>query len=206
MSQKSITKTITSGSLIFPQTTTFVLPSYAPLDENSYFPNGYHIGDFIQLIYLVRCEHPLHKSSLFTQLTDCEQSTKHTYIKAGYLNLNDIDLCIIVSILITSRCYQNQNNVSWCSQNYNNVSLSEIHRSLLYGFDLSWFSFMCKYCKGGIWNCYQLSDGLVDCGHSQLYYKWGKITALQVQDFISIVDTFLCSWICSVHLGFLPIT
>ncbi|KAG6390136.1 hypothetical protein SASPL_151618 [Salvia splendens] len=158
------------------------LPSY-PLDEDIFF--SIMFPDFEHLIYLVRCEHPLHNSSLFTQLTDCEQSTKYTYIKLGNLTPNDIDnMCTIVSILTTSGCLQYLNNVSLdpisrCSQILNNASLSEIYQSLLYGFDMSWWSFMCSYCKGGTWGCSPISDGLVDCGHplSQQYYKWGKIIA-----------------------------
>ncbi|XP_042035883.1 putative cysteine-rich receptor-like protein kinase 12 [Salvia splendens] len=153
------------------------LPSY-PLDEDIFF--SIMFPDFEHLIYLVRCEHPLHNSSLFTQLTDCEQSTKYTYIKLGNLTPNDIDnMCTIVSILTTSGCLQYLNNVSLdpisrCSQILNNASLSEIYQSLLYGFDMSWWSFMCSYCKGGTWGCSPISDGLVDCGHplSQQYYKW----------------------------------
>ncbi|KAL1531501.1 putative cysteine-rich receptor-like protein kinase 12 [Salvia divinorum] len=140
------------------------LPSHSLYEENSVFsPMDYYV--FNQPTYLVRCEHPLHNSSLFTQLTDCEQSTEYTYIKVGSLNPNDIDyMCTIVSTLQTF----------WCSQNLTNVSLSEIHQSLLKGFYLSWVSFMCSYCKGGIYkgDCSRISDDTVNCGHSQLYYKW----------------------------------
>ena len=147
------------------------LPSYSLNAENSFFSKFLSDMDSNRPIYLVRCEHPLHNSSNFTELTDCEQSTKYTYIKVGYLNPNDIDyMCTIVSTL----------QIFSCSQNFNNLSLSEIHQRLLYGFDLSWFSFMCSYCKGRTWDCSRISDDLVDCGISQQYYKWGKIIASRV--------------------------
>lgn len=127
-----------------------------------------------QLVNFVSCQYPLVNSSFFAQATSCEQGT-HTYIMVGRrTQFTGMDyMCTLDSIIATS----------WDFTVFNNVSLSEIRQSLLYGFDLSWFSFVCSSkCKSG---CSVMPDGVVACGenHSGLYDNWGK-----------------ASWGCSISL------
>ncbi|XP_057798690.1 probable receptor-like protein kinase At5g20050 isoform X2 [Salvia miltiorrhiza] len=117
-------------------------------------------------IYFMSCEHPLQNSSLSTQVTDCEQG-RHTYIKVGHMRLADVEyMCTIVSVVKTS----------WNFRDLNNVSLSEIHQSLLYGFNLSWWGLACRKCNIAD-GCYVDQHGTVTCGerHSDLYYHWRDV-------------------------------
>ncbi|KAG6412604.1 hypothetical protein SASPL_125287 [Salvia splendens] len=152
--------------------------AYASIDNNTCsFPISSAYGDdyfypyFLerqqsQAISLMSCEYPLHNCSLSNQVTGCGKSSTHTCIKAGQLRPADVEhMCTVDSIVATS----------WNFTDLNNVSLSEIHQSLLYGFKLSWFYFLCQNCSGP--GCSIEPGGLVICGehHSGLYYKWEQI-------------------------------
>ncbi|KAL1531988.1 LEAF RUST 10 DISEASE-RESISTANCE LOCUS RECEPTOR-LIKE PROTEIN KINASE-like 2.1 isoform X1 [Salvia divinorum] len=88
------------------------------------------------------CPNPLKNSSLFTDVTThCASNHSsllprmHAYIKVGHMNASELPhLCTLDLIVMTS----------WPGfKDLNNVSLSEIHQSLLYGFELVF----CPYCK-----------------------------------------------------------
>ncbi|XP_042032066.1 LEAF RUST 10 DISEASE-RESISTANCE LOCUS RECEPTOR-LIKE PROTEIN KINASE-like 2.1 isoform X2 [Salvia splendens] len=81
------------------------------------------------------CPNPMHNSSLFTDVTThCASNhsslppNKHAYIKVGHMNASELPhLCTLDLIVKTS----------WPGfKDLGNVSLSEIHQSLLYGFEL----------------------------------------------------------------------
>lgn len=116
-------------------------------------------------ITFISCAYPLQNSSLLTKVTDCEEGL-HTYLKVGVFNPTDVDyMCTVKAIIATSWNFTDLNDT---------VSLSEIHESLFYGFNLSWFSFVCGYkCRFG---CSVGSNGLFICDKhpSALHYKWGK--------------------------------
>ncbi|CAI9762476.1 unnamed protein product [Fraxinus pennsylvanica] len=80
-----------------------------------------------------RCSHKVYASN------DSNSSTRrYTYVKAGDLNVTDVrDMCSIDIIVMTS----------WPFKDANNLSLSEIRGSLLYGFELSWFTVNSSICK-----------------------------------------------------------
>ncbi|XP_042032942.1 cysteine-rich receptor-like protein kinase 41 isoform X2 [Salvia splendens] len=123
------------------------------------FGNG--LGFKYHLISLVSCEYPLPNSSLFTQLTACEQYSKYTYINVGSMRVKDIGhMCTLDTVLATS----------WDFANWYNVSLSEIHQYLLYGFNLNWNGLICSYGQGGV-DPYML----VNCHRSSLQRKWDYI-------------------------------
>ncbi|KAH6783165.1 hypothetical protein C2S52_008124 [Perilla frutescens var. hirtella] len=88
-------------------------------------------------INLMRCPTPLKNSSLFTDIThDCaSNSSTHTgystYVKVGHMNASEVpQTCELEVIVMTSwKKFKGLNS---------NVSLSEIHDSLLYGFELDY--------------------------------------------------------------------
>ncbi|KAG6390134.1 hypothetical protein SASPL_151616 [Salvia splendens] len=136
----------------------FPIHSSSDYDDNRPFKSGF--GFAYKLISLVSCEHPLRNSSLFTKLTDCEQYSKYTYINVGNMRVKDLDhMCTLDTVLATSWAYQDSEFLS-------NVSLSEIHQSLLYGFNLNWYKLMCLYGKEGV-----DPDELVSCDRSDLQRK-----------------------------------
>ncbi|KAL8538021.1 hypothetical protein ACS0TY_000106 [Phlomoides rotata] len=92
-------------------------------------------------ISLIRCPYPLKNSSLFTQLpTHCHNSSTHTYIKVGDMNVTDVG----------DNCTLYFTHTSWAFKDLEKVSVSEIHDSLLYGFQLSW--------NRGLSNCIEFKD------------------------------------------------
>ncbi|KAL8486885.1 hypothetical protein ACS0TY_023541 [Phlomoides rotata] len=104
----------------------------------------------------MRCPYRLKNSSLFMELsTHCNSST-HTYIKVGHMNATDVgDNCSVDLIVLTS----------WNFKDVKNVSLSEIHQSLLYGFELSLSSQVCTQCNGG-WTCARNEGDILSCSHN----------------------------------------
>ncbi|KAL8550777.1 hypothetical protein ACS0TY_000017 [Phlomoides rotata] len=113
-------------------------------------------------ISLMRCPYPLKNSSLFTELpAPCAPSPTHTYyIKVGHMNFTDVgDNCSVDLIVLTS----------WNFKDVNNISLSEIHHSLLYGFQLTWPLLSCRLCNGR-WQC-SVGNG---CSHFH-DNLWGRI-------------------------------
>ncbi|KAL8538026.1 hypothetical protein ACS0TY_000111 [Phlomoides rotata] len=91
----------------------------------------------------MRCPYPLKNSSLFTHElpTHCHHpsnSSTHSYIKVGHMNVTDVgDMCTVYPTL-----------TSWAFKDLENVSVSEIHDSLLYGFQLYWNHPSCIECYG----------------------------------------------------------
>ncbi|KAL8482988.1 hypothetical protein ACS0TY_025883 [Phlomoides rotata] len=129
---------------------------YFSLDQFSlpYFP--YNNTD----ISLMRCPYPLKNSSLFTHElpTHCHNSSTHTYIKLGDMNATDVgDMCTVYPRL-----------TSWAFKDLENVSVSEIHDSLLYGFQLYWAMGSPNYCitcHGGWIKCPHKMYEVVSCRH-----------------------------------------
>ncbi|KAL8550887.1 hypothetical protein ACS0TY_000097 [Phlomoides rotata] len=112
-------------------------------------------------ISLMRCPYPLKNSSLFTHElpTHCHHpsnSSTHTYIKLGDMNVTDVgDMCTVYPTL-----------TSWAFKDLENVSVSEIHDSLLYGFQLTWNPVSnCIECYG-VWKCRLTEYEVVSCRHS----------------------------------------
>ncbi|KAH6795121.1 hypothetical protein C2S52_005598 [Perilla frutescens var. hirtella] len=132
-------------------------------------PDHYFI-DETHRINFMSCPYPLHNFS--TWHSDCDKALnsshgRHTYIKFGDFLAKDVDyMCTVYAAVPTS----------WNFTDMDNVSLSEIHQSLLYGFELSWFRFLCRKC-GGAGCSVRISDGQIICSlhHSSFYYNWEKI-------------------------------
>ncbi|KAK6161521.1 hypothetical protein DH2020_004902 [Rehmannia glutinosa] len=112
--------------------------------------NGPEITSFITFI---NCPYPVNNSVfLLETAAHCVRENygfsesinrSRTYIKIGDLNGSYVmDMCTIDLILMTSLMGLKDEK---------NVSFSDIHRSLLYGFELSWFNVLCGgKCK----NCF----------------------------------------------------
>lgn len=105
-------------------------------------------------INFIRCPLPLNNSDYnFTDITrDCASNfnsshLRYGYVKVGHMNASEVPRTCGVGVMVMT---------SWEFEDLNNVSLSEIHRSLMYGLEL-----------------YFCSDG-----NSQNY--WGK---LECKDF-----------------------
>ncbi|KAL8550874.1 hypothetical protein ACS0TY_000084 [Phlomoides rotata] len=114
------------------------------------------------IISLIRCPYPLKNSSLFTHElpTNCHHpsnSSTHTYIKViGDLSVTDVgDMCTLYTTA-----------TSWAFKDLENVSVSEIHDSLLYGFQLDWRRAFtnCIECYGGL-KCPRKAYEVVSCRH-----------------------------------------
>ncbi|XP_042032789.1 probable receptor-like protein kinase At5g39020 isoform X2 [Salvia splendens] len=91
-------------------------------------------------INLMSCPNPMKNPSLFTNIsTKCSRMNdrSYSYIKVGHMNASEVPhLCGLDLIAMTS----------WHFHDLKNVSLSEIHHSLLYGFELTF----CNDC--GPWS------------------------------------------------------
>ncbi|KAL1531992.1 rust resistance kinase Lr10-like [Salvia divinorum] len=85
-------------------------------------------------LHLMRCPRPLQNSSLFTDITSrCTSGSGYTYIRVGRLMAPYVKpMCRVEVIVMTA----------WDFKESDNVSLSEIHDSLLYGFELN----VCPWC------------------------------------------------------------
>ncbi|KAL8538010.1 hypothetical protein ACS0TY_000097 [Phlomoides rotata] len=125
-------------------------------------------------ISLMRCPYPLKNSSLFTHElpTNCHHpsnSSTHTYIKVNnMMKVTDVgDNCTLYSTA-----------TSWAFKDFENVSVSEIHDSLLYGFQLHWHQVSnCIKCYGG-WECPPVGSKIskiVSCKHGMLEALWDHI-------------------------------
>ncbi|KAL2550736.1 Protein kinase domain-containing protein [Forsythia ovata] len=99
-------------------------------------------------VTFMSCPYPVN-SSMFLETSHCDNrfyasnasyssTRRYTYVKVGYLNVSDVrDMCSIDLIVMTS----------WPFKDVNNISLSEIHDSLIYGFELSWYAVKISDCK-----------------------------------------------------------
>ncbi|KAK4422797.1 hypothetical protein Salat_1862200 [Sesamum alatum] len=126
---------ITNDSCSFPQ---YSLGSYN-------FKRGYPF-DMVNMntpITLMSCPYPVNSSRWLEidhcadrnySFTDSTSNRRRTYVKFGHFNGLDVkDMCRIERIVMTSLPVKDETS----------FSLSEIHSSLLYGFELSWFSARC---------------------------------------------------------------
>ncbi|KAL1531994.1 hypothetical protein AAHA92_32068 [Salvia divinorum] len=120
---------------IYPSISTDHNPYQFPLSPT--YPYDYE-ATFINLI---SCPIPLKNSSIFTDITTrCSSfngGSRYLYIKVGRMNASEVPhLCGLDLIAMTS----------WEFRDLDNVSLSEIHRSLLYGFELAF----CTVCPASL--------------------------------------------------------
>ncbi|KAL2527430.1 Protein kinase domain-containing protein [Abeliophyllum distichum] len=138
-----------NDSCSFPQ---YSLSRYN-FDNNNYPYSTYNLTNLTNLtisedfpklnwpIIFMSC--PYHvNSSMFLETSHCDNrfyasnasyssTRRYTYVKVGDLNVSDVrDMCSIDLIVMTS----------WPFKDVNNILLSEIHGSLIYGFELSWFA------------------------------------------------------------------
>ncbi|KAK6138655.1 hypothetical protein DH2020_027612 [Rehmannia glutinosa] len=103
--------------------------------------------DITSFITFINCPYPVNNSVfLLEAAAHCFNESinrRRTYIKIGDLNGSYVmDMCTIDLILMTSLLGLKDEK---------NVSFSDIHSSLLYGFELSWFNVLCSgKCK----NCF----------------------------------------------------
>ncbi|KAH6806831.1 hypothetical protein C2S51_027939 [Perilla frutescens var. frutescens] len=116
--------------------------SFPNSSAHSYSSSNYWSPSQSQPINLMSCPTPLKNSSLFTDIThDCASNnssslSRFTYIKVGFMEASEVpQTCVIDLIVMTSWNRFVDKFMDWNSNN--NVSLSEIHQSLLYGFELT---------------------------------------------------------------------
>lgn len=103
--------------------------------------------DLVTPINFLSCPNPLN-TSRFVAADICLNrssaangsiSTRHSYVQVGNLYVSDLEeLCTPDLVALTSMQFKNPNY----------VSLDEIHASLVYGFQLSWFPVLCPTCRG----------------------------------------------------------
>ncbi|GFP85124.1 hypothetical protein PHJA_000656200 [Phtheirospermum japonicum] len=130
------------------------LPKYSISMDNFEYVYDYPynlLGDQMSfIITFMTCPFPVNNSLLLkVAAADCghenygynESDKKHTYIRFGYLNGTCImDMCTINLMVMTSLPLKGAEK---------SVSISEIHNSLLYGFQLSWANVACgSKCMG----------------------------------------------------------
>ncbi|KAL8468415.1 hypothetical protein ACS0TY_031574 [Phlomoides rotata] len=146
---------------------TCFFPTYSAYPFGLTEPYSYRIpntSDVAWPINYMSCPYPLKKNSPFLAVTnDCAMASnsvniRHAYIKAGHMNASEVeDMCRIDLIAMTS----------WKFDDLKNVSISEIHESLHYGFELSWFRYPCSRCRMRS-NCVLRKDHTATCpGESQ---------------------------------------
>ncbi|XP_057798668.1 LEAF RUST 10 DISEASE-RESISTANCE LOCUS RECEPTOR-LIKE PROTEIN KINASE-like 2.1 isoform X2 [Salvia miltiorrhiza] len=116
---------------------TLSIDAYNFTYENPY-PINYVILSYSSYPYdplpinFISCPNPLTNSSLFTDITNlCASNSsnrRYAYIKVGHMKLSELPYMCYVEVIVMT---------SWQEfKDFNNVSLSEIHHSLLYGFEL----------------------------------------------------------------------
>ncbi|KAL1553113.1 LEAF RUST 10 DISEASE-RESISTANCE LOCUS RECEPTOR-LIKE PROTEIN KINASE-like 2.5 [Salvia divinorum] len=92
-------------------------------------------------INLISCPNPLRNSSLFTDVSShCASNSyqhRYAYIKVGHMKASEMPHTCVVGLIAMTSWYN--------FKDLNNVSLSEIHESLLYGFELT----TCPRCYSG---------------------------------------------------------
>ncbi|KAK6118990.1 hypothetical protein DH2020_047276 [Rehmannia glutinosa] len=165
--------------------------SLSPYDFRDDYPYSIksHMGprymqarpDITRSVSFVSCPYPVNNSLLLED--NCtsihrsyESSQRRIYIKLGHLNGSYVmDMCTIDLIVMTSLMPL---------KNEKNISLSEIHSSLLYGFELSWFNVFCggkcrtcwfdgerASCVGNDDLCYfGITDSVFPCGGMPVWF------------------------------------
>ncbi|XP_057798684.1 uncharacterized protein LOC131014661 [Salvia miltiorrhiza] len=129
---------INNNSICSFPTYTFITDDESPyrtFSHHSYPYNGYTASP----IFFISCPNQLSNSSLFTDITDCASNSslptpRYDYIKVGRMEKpSEVPhRCTVDVVAFTSSEFKDSGN----------VSLSEIHQSLLYGFELyvcSWW-------------------------------------------------------------------
>ncbi|KAH6837413.1 hypothetical protein C2S53_015635 [Perilla frutescens var. hirtella] len=96
--------------------------------------------DITGSVTIMSCPYPVNNSLLLEISTPCADrnygfNKTHRYVKFGELNGSYVkEMCTIELMTMTSSPLNEEES----------VSLSEIHSSLLYGFELSWFIALCE--------------------------------------------------------------
>ncbi|XP_047968792.1 rust resistance kinase Lr10-like isoform X2 [Salvia hispanica] len=144
-------------------------------------------------INLISCPNPLTNSSIFTDVTShCDSNSSHhkyAYIKVGHMNASEVPYTCGVDLIAMTSWYN--------FKDLNNVSLSEIHESLLYGFE---FCVLYKYLNLG-------KDALLipifwyvmleNVAHYQYYYSCvvciGLLTTILIVVEVVAVAGLLCA-------------
>ncbi|EYU21068.1 hypothetical protein MIMGU_mgv1a024005mg, partial [Erythranthe guttata] len=87
-------------------------------------------------ITFISCPYPVNKND---KHSFNESNSRHKYIKFGPLNGSSMmDLCRIDLIVMTSL------NLTYNNEGFVLSDLSQVHRCLIYGFELSWFIVLCR--------------------------------------------------------------
>lgn len=87
------------------------------------------------------CPHPVNHSTYVNVDLCAEKDSigRHKYVKLGHMHVSEVEeMCTIGHTAMTSMPFR---------EGYNNFSLLDIHSSLLYGFELSWFNGRGGQCK-----------------------------------------------------------
>ncbi|KAL1553073.1 LEAF RUST 10 DISEASE-RESISTANCE LOCUS RECEPTOR-LIKE PROTEIN KINASE-like 2.1 isoform X1 [Salvia divinorum] len=118
---------------------TYSLSAYNfAFDKSHYLHKLEPISSRYTPINFISCPNPLRNSSLFTDVSShcASNSSQHryAYIKVGHMNVSELPYTCGVDLMAMTSWYN--------FKDLNNVSLSEIHESLLYGFELS----TCLWC------------------------------------------------------------
>ncbi|KAL1553114.1 LEAF RUST 10 DISEASE-RESISTANCE LOCUS RECEPTOR-LIKE PROTEIN KINASE-like 2.5 [Salvia divinorum] len=112
-------------------------PTYSIYADSFTFDKSNPLSNLLPInslpINFISCPNPLTNSSLFTDITThcVSNSSQHryAYIKVGHMNASEVPYTCGVDVIVITSWYN--------FKDLNNVSLSEIHESLLYGFELT---------------------------------------------------------------------
>lgn len=127
-----------------------------------YFMSGPRT-DITTTITVMSCSSPANNPLLLDISPTCVGRRRHTYVKLGILNASYVmEMCTIETMTMTS---SSSSSSSSLLNDEKSVSLSEIHSSLVYGFELSWFNAL---CGGKCTSCWlngtrAMCDGYVPC-------------------------------------------
>ncbi|XP_075492451.1 LEAF RUST 10 DISEASE-RESISTANCE LOCUS RECEPTOR-LIKE PROTEIN KINASE-like 2.1 [Primulina tabacum] len=118
-------------------------PAYV-VSIDRYTEGKLYESGMVRPVTFLSCSFPPN-DPLFIETSQCvslsSNTSRHTHIKAGYMDLNDPswDMCRIDLVVMTSLPFIAKND----------LSLSKIHDSLVYGFELSWSVLFCECNAGG---------------------------------------------------------
>ncbi|KAL1553115.1 LEAF RUST 10 DISEASE-RESISTANCE LOCUS RECEPTOR-LIKE PROTEIN KINASE-like 2.7 [Salvia divinorum] len=116
---------------------TFSIYAYSFI-HNRPNPIPYQENDNALPINFISCPNPFTNSSLFTDITThCASNSSHhryAYVKVGRMKVSELPYTCGVDLIVMTSWYN--------FKDLSNVSLSEIHESLLYGYELT----ICPWC------------------------------------------------------------
>ncbi|KAJ7942807.1 Receptor-like protein kinase [Quillaja saponaria] len=146
-------------------------PKIVGLHGSSYDPRN---TDLLTPIIYLNCTNPVVDDGHYVDTAPCirgnSDSKGHTYAILEQLGVKDLKVgCQVKLIAVTFWEW-------WVGKSPNNVSYTDIHKGLVYGFELSWMDGVCeKYCGKSATCYFNITSKLIHCEETSLHNNCDKI-------------------------------